>query len=58
LWTCQNNHERVSTQAILRVFAPQDVQLDLFANPRQSYAEAVQFYKYDVDWAIHFSFKK
>ena len=44
-------HERVSTQAILRVLARQDVQRDLFADPQQSYAEAVQFYKYDVDWA-------
>jgi adenine-specific DNA-methyltransferase len=44
-------HERVSTQAILRVLARQDVQRDLFADPQQSYAEAVQFYKYDMDWA-------
>jgi adenine-specific DNA-methyltransferase len=44
-------HERVSTQAILRVLARQDVQRDMFADPQQSYAEAVQFYKYDVDWA-------
>jgi hypothetical protein len=44
-------HERVSTQAILRMLARQDVQRDLFADPQQSYAEAVQFYKYDVDWA-------
>ena len=44
-------HERVSTQAILRVLARQDVQRDLFADPQQSYAEAVQFYKFDVDWA-------
>jgi adenine-specific DNA-methyltransferase len=44
-------HERVSTQAILRVLARQDVQRDLFADPQQSYAEAVQFYKYDVDWS-------
>ena len=44
-------HERVSTQAILRVLARQDVQRDLFADPQQSYADAVQFYKFDVDWA-------
>ncbi|MGA2541604.1 MAG: site-specific DNA-methyltransferase [Verrucomicrobiota bacterium] len=44
-------HERVSTQAILRVLARQDVQRELFADPQQSYAEAVQFYKYDVDWS-------
>src|ERR1017187_7356356 len=44
-------HERVSTQAILRVLARQDVQRDLFADPQQTYAEAVQFYKSDVDWS-------
>jgi adenine-specific DNA-methyltransferase len=44
-------HERVSTQALLRVLAREDVHRDLFADPQQSYAEAVQFYKYDVDWA-------
>jgi adenine-specific DNA-methyltransferase len=44
-------HERVSTQALLRVLAREDVHRDLFADPQQSYAEAVQFYRYDVDWA-------
>ncbi|HMN77645.1 MAG TPA: site-specific DNA-methyltransferase [Burkholderiaceae bacterium] len=44
-------HERVSTQAMLRVLAREDVNRDLFADPQQSYAEAVQFYKHDVDWA-------
>ena len=44
-------HERVSTQAMLRVLAREDVNRDLFADPQQSYAEAVQFYKYEVDWA-------
>lgn len=44
-------HERVSTQALLRVLAREDVQRDLFADPQQAYAEAVQFYKHDVDWA-------
>ena len=24
---------------------------DLFADPQQEYAEAVQFYQHDVDWA-------
>ena len=43
-------HERVSTQAILRVLARQDVQRDLFADPHQEYAKAVQFYRHDVDW--------
>ncbi|PYJ80762.1 MAG: site-specific DNA-methyltransferase, partial [Verrucomicrobia bacterium] len=44
-------HERVSTQAILRVLAREDVQRDLFADPQQSYTQAVQFYQHDVDWA-------
>ena len=44
-------HERVSTQAILRVLARQEVQRDLFADPQLDYARAVQFYRHDVDWA-------
>ena len=44
-------HERVSTQAILRVLARQDVQRDLFADPQHDYAKAVQFYRHDVDWS-------
>ena len=44
-------HERVSTQAILRVLAREDVARDLFADPQQEYAKAVQFYQHDVDWA-------
>ena len=44
-------HERVSTQAIMRAVAREDVQRELFADPQQSYAEAVQFYRHDVDWA-------
>lgn len=44
-------HERVSTQAILRVLAREDVQRDLFADPQQDYAKAVQFYRHDVDWS-------
>jgi adenine-specific DNA-methyltransferase len=44
-------HERVSTQAILRVLARQDVQRDLFADPQLDYARAVQFYRHDVDWS-------
>src|SRR5204862_33962 len=44
-------HERVSTQAILRVAAREDVQRDLFAYSQQEYAKAVQFYKHDIDWA-------
>ena len=43
-------HERVSTQAILRVLARQDVHRDLFADPQLDYARAVQFYQHDVDW--------
>src|ERR1039458_3597889 len=44
-------HERISTQAILRVLAREDVERDLFADPQQDYAKAVQFYQHDMDWA-------
>ena len=44
-------HERVSSQAAIRVAARQDVQRGLWADPEQDYHEAVQFYKYDVEWA-------
>ena len=44
-------HDRVSTQAMLRVLAREDVNRDLFADPQQSYAQAVQFYKHEVDWS-------
>jgi len=43
-------HERVSTQAILRVAKREDVQRSLFADPEQEYREAVQFYKHPMDW--------
>lgn len=46
-----NIHERVATQAILSVLRREDVQRDLFADPRQGYREAVRFYEYDVDWS-------
>ncbi|MGP8247683.1 MAG: site-specific DNA-methyltransferase, partial [Bryobacteraceae bacterium] len=44
-------HERVSTQAILKVAAREDVNRSLFADPEQEYNEAVQVYKHDVDWS-------
>lgn len=44
-------HERVSTQAMLRVLAREDVHRDLFADPQQTYAQAVQFYRHNVDWS-------
>jgi len=44
-------HERVSAQAILKIAARQDAHKDLFADPQQSYAQAVQFYKHDIGWA-------
>ena len=44
-------HERISTQAILRAAARQDITRDLFADPRLDYAQAVRFYQHDVDWA-------
>jgi adenine-specific DNA-methyltransferase len=40
-----NIHERISTQAILRIARREDVQRELFADPDQEYREAVQFYK-------------
>ena len=36
-------HERVSTQAILRVLAREDVERDLFADPQHDYAQAEQY---------------
>ena len=36
-------HERISTQAILRVLSREDVERTLFADPEQEYAQAVQF---------------
>ena len=44
-------HERVSAKAILKVAARENVQRTLFADPQQGYAEAVDFYQHDVDWA-------
>jgi adenine-specific DNA-methyltransferase len=43
-------HERISSQAILKVAARQDVERSLFSDPEQEYREAVQFYKHDIDW--------
>jgi adenine-specific DNA-methyltransferase len=44
-------HERVSAQAIVRTAMREDVQRDLFADPQQTYQQAVQFYRHSVDWA-------
>jgi len=44
-------HERVSTQAILKIIAREDVQRSLFADPQLEYQKAVQFYQHDVDWS-------
>ena len=44
-------HERVSANAILKAAQRQDIEHDLFADPRLSREEAMQFYKHDVDWA-------
>jgi len=46
-----HTHERVSAHAAVRVAARQDVQRDMFADPRQPYHEAVQFYQHEVGWA-------
>jgi adenine-specific DNA-methyltransferase len=44
-------HERVSANAILKAAQRQDIEHDLFADPKLSREEAMQFYKHDVDWA-------
>ena len=46
-----HTHERVSARAAMQIAARQDVQRGLWADPEQSYHEAVQFYKRDVPWA-------
>ncbi len=43
-------HERISTQAILKVARREDIQRDLFADPEHEYRQAVQFYKHPMDW--------
>jgi adenine-specific DNA-methyltransferase len=43
-------HERISPQAILRVAARQDIEPSLFADPKQRYHEAVQFYRHEIPW--------
>ena len=45
-----NIHERISTQAVLRVARREDVQRDLFADLDREYREAVEFYKHAMDW--------
>lgn len=44
-------HERLSAQACIRAAMRADVQRSLFADPEQSYSQAVQFYRHDVSWA-------
>ena len=44
-------HERISTQAILKVAARLDATRDMFADPQQEYQKAVQFYQHDVAWS-------
>jgi adenine-specific DNA-methyltransferase len=44
-------HERVSANAILKAAQRQDIEHDLFADPKLGREEAMQFYKHDVDWA-------
>jgi len=46
-----NIHERVSTQAILKMAKRENVQRNLFADPEVEYREAVKFYKWEMDWA-------
>ena len=44
-------HERISTQAILKVAERQDIQRSLFADPQQDLRDALRFYEHDVDWS-------
>ena len=44
-------HERVSTHAILKMAARQDVARNLFADPEEDYREAVKAYEHEVQWA-------
>jgi adenine-specific DNA-methyltransferase len=44
-------HERVSANAILKAARREDIEHDLFADPKLTREEALQFYKHDVDWA-------
>ena len=46
-----HTHERVSALAAIKIAARQDAQRGLWADPEQSYHEAVQFYKHEVPWA-------
>lgn len=48
--TALHIHERVSTQAILKLAAREPMQRSLFADPDLEYREAVRFYEHDVDW--------
>jgi len=43
-------HERLSTQAILKLAQRQPMQRSLFADPEMEYRQAVQFYQHDMDW--------
>ena len=47
-------HERISTQAILKIAAREGDHAptrDMFADPELEYREAVKFYQHDIDWA-------
>ncbi|MCK9399779.1 MAG: site-specific DNA-methyltransferase [Bacteroidales bacterium] len=44
-------HERISTQAILKVAKRENIQRDLFADPEMEYREAIKFYQHEMDWA-------
>ena len=44
-------HEHVSTEAIVKMAARENVQRKLFADPQQEYHKALEFYQHDVEWA-------
>jgi adenine-specific DNA-methyltransferase len=44
-------HDRISTQAILKLAQRQPLQRSMWADPELDYRQAVQFYQHDVEWA-------
>ena len=46
-----HTHERVSAKAIWKVAKRENTQRNLFAGPQLTYAETLDFYQRDVEWA-------
>jgi len=43
-------HEHVEAKSVLRIATRQDVEANLFGDPKLEYQQAVEFYKHEVDW--------